>query len=322
MTQLGSNINSPFFMDDPVPNRTKGNSFSHNIADQSFFVKGSDSKDTSSETYEHVGGEDDIFIINTPGGSYQLHRKTLKDTLLELKKQAHISVKHLSPENNESFKSIVEALRLLHGSQALYDIVLADIRGIFLDIKDIRPGTVSAFFIGCFNEDKFPGPLGCNPKCTASLPPSDGTPGYAACDDLILIYSDGLFNSLNERQSSHAYIYIGDIKFQGFTPENISQLKAAGVENASIIFGNQDGSYREVTSALTLSQLPQKPKKDETPVPKTDNQPTTTDSSNNQNNQNNSNNGNGAGIVVAIIIIAIIILALVVLYRGNRQYQI
>lgn len=312
---LGSNINSPLFMDDPVPFKNKNQSV-HASSERSFFVKGSgsdtQSKDATSDSYQHLGGEDDVFIIKTPGGSYQLHRKALKETLYELKKNSHTLLRQLTSDTNDSFKSIVEALRLLYNSQALYDIVLTDIRDIFADIKEIKPGTVAAFFIGCFNDDQFPGPIGCNPKCTASLPPANGTPGYTTCEDLILIYADDTFSSLNERQSSHAYIYVGDTKFQGFTPEDIVQLKNAGVERASIIYGNHDGTYREVTSALTLAQLPLKQKKDETP-------PTQTQAPQTNNTTTTSSSNTGAGIVIAIIIIVIIIVVLLLLYRNSTQ---
>lgn len=300
--RLGSNINSPLFMSDPVPVRQGYQTHSNLNMDQSFFTKGDENN-----TYQHIGGEEDVFIINGQGGSFQLHRKTLKETLQELKTQSTVPVRHLSPEHTESFRSIVEALRLLYGSQALYDLVLTDIRGVFSDVNDVKPGTVAAFFIGCFSDDKFPGPMGCSPKCAASLPPVEGTPGYANCDDLVLIYSDGMFSSLNEKRSSHAYIYVSDPDFNGFTNENIRQLRGADIENASLIFGNADGSYREVTSVLPVDQLPQRTIKGDLTTQQV------------ESNGDDSNNGGSAGAAIAltIVIIVIIILLFVVIFRGG-----
>jgi len=308
--RLGSTINSPLFMNNPISVHSNGNRNDSLIDDESFFTKGEEPQRSSTSTYDHVGGDEDIFINNTQGGSFRLHRKTLKEALQELKTQEYVSVRQLSPEHTESFRSIVEALRLLYGSQALYDLILTDIRNVFSDIKDIRPGTVSAFFIGCFNDDKFPGPMGCSPKCAASLPPTEGTPGYNNCDDLVLIYSDGLFSSLNEKRSPHAYIYIGDTNFSGFSTENIRQLREAGIENASLIYGNQDGSYREVTGALSIDQLPHRV--DSADVNKSDNTSQVTNSTTTTTTTTN----NAAGIIFAIIIVVIIILLLVVLYRN------
>lgn len=300
--RLGSNINSPLFMIDPVPVRNDKVRSDINSRKQSFFVKG---EDTTS--YEHVGGQDDVFIITSPDGSFQLHRTTLKETLVELKTQSHVSIRQLSPEHTESFKSIVEALRLLYGSQALYELILTDIHAVFDDVKDIIPGTIAAFFIGCSTNDKFPGPMGCSPKCAASLPPSDGTPGYTNCDDLVLIYSEGLFSSLNDKRSTHAYIYIGESNFLAFSPENIRQLRDAGIENASLVFGLQDGSYREVTSVLPVDKLPYNSAITSANLQQTPDETAT--------NTTNS----GAGIAFAIIIVVIIILLLVLLYRSNMR---
>lgn len=302
--RLGSSINSPLFMVDPVPVRSNGTTNISLNNNQSFFIKGDDQQNNTTDSYQHVGGEEDVFIINGPSESFQLHRKTLKEALEELKTQANIPLRQLNPQHTESFRSIVEALRLLYGSQALYDLILTDIRAVFSDVKDVRPGTVAAFFIGCFNDDKFPGPMGCSPKCAASLPPTEGTPGYNNCEDLVLIYSGGLFSSLNEKRSIHAYIYIDDHDFQGFSLENIRQLRDAGIENASLIFGNQDGSYREVTGALAIDQLPLRSE--------------TTSSVNSQqiNTNETTSSNSSAGVIFAIIFLIIIILLLVVLYRA------
>ena len=312
--RLGSSINSPLFMIDPVPVRSNGTHNGYYNNNQSFFIKGDDQQNIVTDSYQHVGGEEDVFIINGPSESFQLHRKTLKEALEELKTQANVPLRQLNSQHTESFRSIVEALRLLYGSQALYDLILTDIRAVFNDVKDVRPGTVAAFFIGCFNDDKFPGPMGCSPKCAASLPPTEGTPGYNNCDYLVLIYSDGLFSSLNEKRSTHAYIYIDDQDFCGFSLENIRQLRDAGIENASLIYGNPDGSYREVTSALPLDQLPRRSDSDDSSKPNIDS------SSNQPTPQDNGNSSNGAGLVFAIILVIIIILLLVILYRYNSGY--
>lgn len=303
--RLGSNINSPLFMTDPVPGRRPENhtGFNNNHSLDSFYVKGEETKETTADSYEHLGGKEDVFIINSQGGAFQLHRNTLKQTLSELKTQAGVSIRQLTPEHTEAFRGVMEALRLLYGSQALYDLVLTDIRNVFNDVSEIKPGTVAAFFIGCFNDDKFPGPMGCSPKCAASLPPTEGTPGYVNCDDLVLIYSGGLFSSLNEKSSSHAYIYIGDVDFQGFTSENLRELRNAGIENASLVFGNQDGTYREVSSSLPVDQLPITR---ENPV-----QASLQSSIQSSEDTNN----NGAGLVVFIIILVIVVLLAVMLYR-------
>lgn len=299
--RYGSNINSEFFMADPVPVlSTQSNTASYNT-EVSFLIKGDTSDSSNMSSYEHQGGNDDIFIVNGEGGSFQLHRKTLKETLEELKKYSSVHIKNLSPEHTESFTNVIESLRLLYGSQALYDIILADIRTVFSDVKNVIPGTVAAFFIGCFNDDKFVGPLGCSPKCAASLPPTENTPGYSNCDDLVLIYIEDSFSSLNDKRSPHAYIHITSSQFSGFTKDNIAQLSDSGIENASLVYGNDDGTYSEITTPIPINQLPQKVSASSTPPP------------------SSSSSTSTAGIVFAIVIIIIIILLFVVLYTSYNR---
>lgn len=315
MTQrLGSNINSPIFMLDPL--LTSSSSSPYN--DDTFFVKGDLNTFIPSEAFSELGNNnvgpvnnDDLIIINNDTESFQLHRDTLRSSLQELKRDAHTPIARLNPQQTENFRSVSEALRLLYASQALYDIVLVDIRNIFGDVTNVKPGTVAAFFVGCFTDDKFPGPMGCSPKCASSLRPTEGTPGYDNCEDLVLIYSDGHFSSLNNKQSKHAYIYVGDDNFKGFSQMNIDQLKAAGIEKSSLIFGNADGSYREVTSALPVDNLPKSPV--------VTNPPAGNSSSNVNPSDTNQNNVNSA-VVFGIIIFIIIVLLLVVLYQNRNRY--
>jgi len=241
-------------------------------------------------------------VINNNGGSFQLHRNTLKETLVDLKSQSHVSIRNLSAEYTESFRSVIEALRLLYGSQALYDMVLNDIRHIFSDVKDIKPGTVAASFVGCLNDDKFSGPIGCSPKCAAALPPTEGTPGYYNCEDLVLIYSGGLFSSLNDKLSNHAYIYIGDTNFEGFSGENVQQLRDAGIEKVTLVFGDKDGAYSEITEVLPLDQIPTKAGSN-------------VNTSNLQASSTETSSNTTGAIVIGVIVVVIVILLLVILYR-------
>src|SRR5690606_26527168 len=79
--------------------------------------------ETESE-YEHIGGEDDVFLIKGNTGSCKLHRRILRDTLEELKQYSRVRVNQLDVEREELLNSVVEAMRLLYGSPALYDLVL------------------------------------------------------------------------------------------------------------------------------------------------------------------------------------------------------
>lgn len=288
-----STINDPSFLNDPVPIRTFGNSF-HQI-DNIYIDKGDVPITTAHSDFEYKGGPDDIFDIKRDSNTFQLSRTVLKSSLESLKTKSSVFIRDLDPYHTELFKSIIEAMKFLQTTQPVYEIVVADIRSVFSDVPHIKPGTVGAAFIGCFNDDKFPGPLGCSPKCVSSIQPADDTPGHSNCDDLVLIYSDSHFSPLNDKHSSHAYIYLEN-NFNTFTSQNISELREAGVTNVSLIYGNPDGSYREITSPQSLESLPA----------------TTT--------EENSSSAAGATAIIILIIVIIIILLLFAFYQPFNSY--
>ena len=293
--RFGSSINSKLFMEDPVPAAN-----GEKAPVSSYFPKGDK---TESSDYQLVGGKDEIFLVNGKNGKYQLSRKNLKDTLVELKKHSKTSLKHLGKKHLESFNGLVESLGILYGSQALYDLVLADIREVFGDVKEVKPGTVAAFFLGCFDEEKFPGPMGCNPKCAASL--HDSSESGVSCEDLVLIYSEGVFSSLNSKNPKHTYIYVEDADFDGFTRENISQLKEAGVSKATLVFGTQNGSYREIASATKVSKLPSKENNNNVVV---------------QTQESDTLDEGTGGVIFICIVVVILIVLLAALYRTGGYW--
>jgi len=298
MSKRGSKINSPLFMTDPVPIR-KGKATGFN-REGSTFIKG----ETNTTFERKPGTTDEIYIVKSPAGTFNLDRMVFKDMLNELKTFSQVQIKLLKKDQMESFNTIGEALRLLYGSGKLYEMVHNDIQEIYSDIKHVIPGTLGAFFIGCSSSDNFTGPMGCNPKCAASLRPGEKTTGYSACEDLVLIYHDGEFNALNqiESNSPHVWVYVGD-NFKGFTTENIEQLKEAEITHVTLTYGQPDSSdYKEIVNRIPVDLLPKKLEM----VAQTPATATTTENT-------------GAGIVFFIIIVIIIIVLLLVLYNASQR---
>ena len=242
---------------------------------------GSGESDIPNANYEKVSDEEDLYIIRTADKSFYLYRQRLINTVKELHAYKHIQISQLEKYQAKLFESTVEATRILYNNHVLKKLILDDIQEIFKDVKNPAPGTISAFFLACFNNDDFQGPLGCNPRCAAS---SLGCEAFD-CEDTILVYSGGQFNALNEKQSSHAYIYIESDKFVKFNSYDVQQLKNAHIFSVTIIYGNKDGTYRDITYKMNLDQLP-----------------------------THSNNSASAGVIVLVIIILLIILALVFIY--------
>ncbi len=235
--------------------------------------------------YEKVSDKDDLYIIRHDDKSFYLHRQRLIDTVKQLYAYKHVQISQLEKHQAKLFESTIEATRILYNSHVLKKLILEDIQKIFKNVKTSAPGSVSAFFLACFNDDNFQGPLGCNPRCAAS---SLGCEAFD-CEDTILVYSNGQFNALNEKQTSHAYIYIESDKFVKFNHLDVQRLKGAQISSVTIIYGNKDGTYRDITYRLNLDQL----------------------------HTHHQNNSASSATIILVIIILLIILALVFLY-GNH----
>lgn len=217
------------------------------LIDASLYIDEAD----ESPCYEKISEKDDIYLVHTKDKTYELHRKRLIKTLKELHQYANLQISQLNDDQTELLSSTIEITRILYNTNALKDLVLKDIREIYGHIKNPVPGTVGAFFIGCFNNDDFDGPIGCNPRCAASMLKCSDNITFE-CGDMILIYSNHQFKPLNEKVTTHAYIYIDDDKFVKFSHHELGQLNKSGVKSVTMIYGNPDGSYREITNEIIL----------------------------------------------------------------------
>lgn len=288
-----SNLNDKFkgFQSDPVPIKSAGATPNTDGSKKLFYTK---------------GGDDNVYYSKSPDGvAFEFDRQQLRDSLAILKPYAHVPLKNLSSDLSAIISNISESLKTLYNNQGLYSMVFDDIRQYFEDIiSTVKPGTVGAYFVGCFNNDEFDGPMGCNPKCAAALPVTEGTPGFAGCDSTVIIYSNHNFLNLNQTSSSSAYIYIdGSEDFSGFTAADIAQLKQAGITHAVLIHGGKGGEYREVTHLLPIEHHA-KITTHTSPVP----------------DNNSSNSGAAIGIIIIIIVIILILLLAYKYWNGSLKW--
>ena len=301
MARKRTSVNPDFFRKKVVTPQVVSDESTNDddITSNDVFVKGGKYK-KHENTYKHRGGDEDIFIINNGNdSSFQLHRKTLKEILKDLRSQAHVKINSLSPKYTESLNSILETLNLLYDTPKVYDIILADISQVFGDLTNVKQGTLGAHFIGCFGDsDNFSGPIGCNPKCVSSLQPTEGTHGYKPCSDLVLVYNNETFSALNDKKSSHAYILIDDDKFKCFSQYNIDQLNDSNISSATLIFNETNSSnFKTIAEPYIIQNLP---------VCQTVNVA--------KNNQTTSNSG---WVIILILIILIILLVAAFMYRKH-----
>lgn len=269
------NINSPLFLEPPVSIR----SFPENKIHDYYYKSGDNNQ------------EENNIIITTEEGAFQFHRDTLKESLLELKTQAKKPISKLDKEHLEMYNNVVESLKVVHHSPPVYEKVLKDICDIFSDVGPVRPGTVGAFFAGCFTDTTFPGPIGCSPKCISSLQPNDEK--ITPCENTVLIYSENKLTLLNNKRTEYGYIYIDDEKFIGFTRKEIQEIKEYNVKVVTLIYSNEDGTYRRVETGVNVDELPKVA------------------------NPSGKNTNNVGGMIFVIILVVLVILLLLLLLRNT-----
>lgn len=295
MSKNRNNVKYSLFMSDPIPPKNTKVS-SHNNKNTNLFIKGK-----NDDTFELKKGHDNIYIVKTSDNKrIEFDRNGFYGMIKELKKYSHTPITILENSQKEDFSKVMSAIGMLYKTGKLYELIHNDIESVFDDVKKVIPGTIAAYFIGCSSNDNFAGPMGCNPKCAASLVPGGKDPNEYGCDDLVLMYEDdGTFSSLNRKISQHTYIYIGNTNFKGFTETNIKELNDANISSATLVYGKDDGKYGEPINAMSINQLPL--------ISQTE---TTT------------SDDNGAWILFTIIIVIIIILLLIMLYQlyANKNF--
>ena len=282
MSKNRNNVKYSLFTSDPVPlNKNLG---SKNIT---LFIKGD-----KNVTFELKKGHDNIYIIkHSDGKKFEFDRNFFLSTLRDLKKYSHNPIKILDDEQNNNFDNMMSSIEMLRKTGKLYELLHNDIATIFDDVKIVIPGTVAAYFIGCSSKDDFPGPMGCNPRCAASLTPGGKDSKDYTCNDLVLMYEDDkTFSSMNKKISQHSYIHIGDVNFKGFTSDNIKQLSDAHISSATLIYARIDGTYGNINQFVPVNDLPVE----------------------SQTQNTTTNNDDAAAWILFIVIISIIIILLLI----------
>ena len=316
---MGRGIKSTLFTRDPVPIRQDNNIKTAYDNMNTFIAKGekhhdkhnhNDSDDEASEyKFEHIGGDDDTYVIKDIGGAYNFHRNILKKSMRELQSYSSTYIKDLPIEVSEAFKSVIESIRRLKNTRSLYNLILKDVQDVFGDHKVVKPGTLCSYFIGCFDDDNFSGPPDCNPKCVSSITPADHK---SYCSDLVLMYLDNNFSTLNDKHSTHVYVYVENESFKGFTHENINQLHSHNVKYVTIIYGSENSNdYKEVSTAIAVDDLPLCGGKSSSSF--------STSSSSSSSSKSDHNGNSTAGIVICVIILLILLIGLA--YLAYREYR-
>lgn len=283
-----------------------------------------------------VGTNDDDYLVSKGTNTIKISKSNLRRTLIELHPYSQVNIKDLPVDAKNKLNSIVNVYTVLYGTGAVYNTVIDDVVEIFNDVDVIIPGTLAAFLVGCHRETGHNWPQGCDPACASSLPPPIDTPGYAACKDGVLIYSDQGLRRLNNMKSTQVYIYIThNESFTGFLPSEIDQLRDEGVQSCMLVSGAKKditrypgaNTYGNVSEFIPIDNLPVKGgSKAIFPAssasgnsPNTNSKDTNTNTTITKDTTTSSINWWYVGIGIAIIVLIIIIILLIFYFSRRPQ---
>ena len=261
----------------------------------------------------NVTATEDMFLIDVGNNQHaQVRRTTVRRLLQELRPFANTDIKELPEAVGKRMRDLIRVYNWLHAVPDAYKGLTDDMREVFKDIPVISPGTVAAYFQGCYTKDNFPGPAGCNPKCANSFAPDE--PSFGACEDLVLYYRGGKLHSLNNgvKINGHCFLHV-DETFQFFEPENIKSIVDTGITSVTLLYGGTDGNYKEIKENLPVSQLPVR----QLPPIRVDDSTKSSSSSSDWSSSSDGDDGNTnyAWIWVIFVIVIILLLLLVLYYR-------
>lgn len=232
----------------------------------------------NSGNYIYKGyGDNDSIRVSSAGShsvysgqsspTFTIHREQVKDLLRKIKSKTNVRVDKLDPEHAAIYERLNEIVRLTHGTEQIHSHLLQDIKNVFPPTDNVIPMTVGAYFNGCFVSDNFKGGMGCNPKCAGNIPSND--PSYSECEDSVIHYSNGTLTYQHQKGTSHAYVYIGDDHFEGFSKQNIDVLKRGHIFKVSLVRAKPGDMVdnMDVEDPVPVDKLPLKGTTAAQPVP-------------------------------------------------------
>ena len=224
----------------------------------------------------------------------------LRSTLLQLKKVANEKIKTLNDTERHNFHYIVQQVQKNYVVSETYDKLYQTFTDVFGDVKDISPGTVAAYIIGCAEKNAPSGPNGCSAVCVGSAPaPNTDT---SQCNArAVWAYRDEnnyTLISLSPSLSKDAIIYIDNKEtFRGLNHLEKKKLDEWQIETIAVAsYDVATKSYREIVPRVPLARAPNR----------VDVEPSNFGSSKNPN---------------AVFFVLLLVLLLIVIYIGWRIYN-
>ncbi len=127
------------------------------------------SQSLSEKKHTYTDGDNELDnkedIANSVG-VISLNIDDIRKKLDDLVSHSNTHIDNMNNQVSQDFRALLKYMNLLHGTDS-YPILLQEIRSRFekIQLDNIRPGTVGAYFAGCLKIPKNP----CSVKCAGSI---------------------------------------------------------------------------------------------------------------------------------------------------------
>lgn len=233
--------------------------------------------------------------------TYEVNTDEILRLAREFRKKADLPILGLDKETFRSFRELTELLSTLRTTD-IYPALAQQLHQIYRDVQDAAPGTVGAYFTGCFRDHGFPGAAGCSAHCAGALQP--GHSDWEACDTKVLVHQPGQkrpFQVKESPESSEAIIHVQDQSFGGFSTSELDHLERLGITHAQVFLSDGD-DYQVLYPRQKIEELGRARSKLSTTT-----------------RQEGRNNGSGVGLGAAVLIIVVLFIIIVCCVR-RRGY--
>lgn len=192
----------------------------------------------------------------TEYSSPSINVKVLRAQLDRLSSVKDVPIAQLNEGLLEDFTAISHNITTLLGSDG-YNLLFKEIQQKFPNSDPVQPGTVAGYFMGCFVPSNFKYGKNCSLACLTGAPQFYDTVDSETCKKNVYIAPyDGEYKLTKMTTGSEdvntAIVYIQP-PFQGFSREEIKQLKSEGIDQ--VIFSYYDNNDYYTSEPFALGKI-------------------------------------------------------------------
>lgn len=201
-------------------------------------AKGHTNGDVTGSTSPSIG-EKTLTRESESSSSYHIEIPKLRVILNRLREHAFTDKEKLPTALKDDLNTIKQIYMSIDADtgrdqlSCLIDEVFGDI-----NLLNIVPNTVAAFFLGCKSSNCSGVPLGCSPQCADSLPSDPNLTGYAPCDASVYLLRDGVLtlSTHGTANNGNAYVYVdaGFTRYSNNVIQRLAQNKVKAVKTVRL----------------------------------------------------------------------------------------